>query len=168
MNALLPRFTLEDADRAYGEWGANCGPGALAAMLGLTLDEAKPHMWESGFDEKRYTSPSMMDAALRSTGKSWTKIGALWPKWGLVRIQWEGPWTEPGVPVRARYRYTHWVGAMTRADGAIGVFDINCMSNGTGWAALADWSNILVPWITKQIPRANGGWHITHAIEVTP
>ena len=28
-----PRFTPDDADRAFAEWGANCGPAAIAAML---------------------------------------------------------------------------------------------------------------------------------------
>lgn len=40
MTAL--RFTLEDAQRASQEWGANCGPGAIAAIMGMTLDEVRP------------------------------------------------------------------------------------------------------------------------------
>ena len=37
-------FTWEDANRAQEEWGANCGPGAVALMLGWTLDEIRPYM----------------------------------------------------------------------------------------------------------------------------
>ena len=32
-----PRFTLSDAERAYDDWGCNCGPAALAAICGMTL-----------------------------------------------------------------------------------------------------------------------------------
>lgn len=159
-----PRFTAEDSDRAFDEWGANCGPGALAAIMGMTLDEVRPHM--GGFENKRYTNPTLMNQALRSIGRPWKKIGAGWPSYGLVRIQWEGRWTNPGVPTRVRYRYTHWVGASTFGDEAIAVFDINSMSNGTGWCSLDDWSRIIVPFLVQQYSGASGGWHITHSVEV--
>lgn len=164
---IPPRFTLDDGDRAYHEWGANCGPGALAAIMGMTLDEVRPHMGD--FETKHYTNPSLMNAALRSVGRPWRKIGGEWPAYGLVRIQWEGPWTLPGVPFKARYRYTHWVGAEKTATKGIGIFDINAMNNGSGWCALADWASIVAPFLaTHHDPRATGGWHITHAIEVDP
>jgi hypothetical protein len=158
-----PRFSIADARRAHEEWGANCGPGALAAIMDMTLDEVRPHMGD--FERKHYTNPTLMNAALRSIGRSWTKIGAAWPRYGLVRVQWEGPWTQPGVPMRARYRYTHWVGAAI-VNGQIGVFDINCITNGSGWVSLKDWETLVVPYITTFYPRANGKWHITHAIEI--
>ena len=158
-----PRFTCADADRAYAEWGANCGPGALAAVTGMTLEQVRPII--PGFDLKHYTSPAMMNEALRATGKSWRKIGAIWPDHGLVRVQWEGPWTDPGVPMRARYRHTHWVGA-AKSGGDIGIFDINCMNNGNGWVSREDWETIIVPYLTSAIPRATGKWHLTHAIEL--
>ena len=122
-------------------------------------------MSSAGFDAKRYTNPTMMNDVLRAIGVPWRKIGAAWPQYGLVRVQWEGPWTEPGVPMPARYRYTHWIGAAHR-NGEIGVFDINCMNNGAGWVSLADWSETIAPHLIAQYPRANGKWHITHAIEV--
>ena len=104
---MLPRFTPDDAQSAWERWGCNCGPTALAVMAGATLDEVRPHL--SGFDGKRYTNPTMMFGALKSIGLSFNRIGAAWPRYGLARIQWEGPWTQPGVPMRARYRFTHWV-----------------------------------------------------------
>ena len=158
-----PPFTADDAERAHAVWGANCGPGALAAIMGMTLDDVRPHLL--GFDAKRYTNPSMMNDALRSIGRPWKKIGAAWPGYGLVRVQWEGPWTDPGVPMVARYRYTHWIGAETGRN-SIGVFDINCLANGTGWCALADWSETIVPWLLEGYPHATGKWHLTHAIEI--
>ena len=41
---MLTPFTEEDAYRAYNEWGANCGPGAVAAIMGMSLDEVRPIM----------------------------------------------------------------------------------------------------------------------------
>jgi hypothetical protein len=167
-------FTLADADHAYEEWGANCGPGALAGVLGLTLDAVRPHL--PGFDEKRYTNPAMMFAALRSLGVAYHRVDPFttegqarrhWPTLGLVRIQWEGPWTKPRVPIRARYRHTHWIGAAKAPLDDVGIFDINCINNGSGWVALADWEAIVVPHILATcVPRASGAWHQTHVLEL--
>lgn len=162
-------FTLADAERANDEWGANCGPAALAAVLGKPLGDVRPHL--VGFALKGYTNPTMMFDALRSLdiqhkrNKPSTSRGCPWPKFGLAHIQWEGPWTKPGVPMRARYRYTHWVGACARNPSDVGIFDINAMNSG-GWVSLDDWSATIVPYILKNVPRATGGWHITHSVEI--
>ena len=160
----LPRFTAADADRAYDEWGCNCGPAALAAIAGVDLERARDAI--PGFVERGYTSPAMMRAALASLSgwPGWAPLN--WPRYGLVRIQWEGPWTEPGVPMVARYRHTHWVGAQQIGDPpAVGVFDVNAIGNGTGWVSLDDWTGEIAPFLAAHIRRANGRWHITHAIE---
>lgn len=165
----LPRFSVDDLDRAYDTWGCNCGPGAVAAICGLTLDEVRQHMGD--FEQKGYTNPTLMWAVLESIGLTWAHVrpAATWPLHGLVRVQWEGPWTKAGVPARARYRHTHWVGAATDPVRGIGIFDINAMGKGSGWSSLEDWSRMLVPLILKEcVPRANGGWHLTHVVEVMP
>lgn len=170
MRISPPRFSAEDAGRAHEEWGANCGPAAIAAICGLTLDELRPHMGD--FERKRYTNPTLMWAVLRNIGVAFSYSGghlgrAAWPRYGLCRVQWEGPWTAPGVPPRAAYRHTHWVGAARDSEKGTGVFDVNAMGNGTGWCALQDWQQSLVPWILEQCePRASGGWHFTHVVEV--
>lgn len=166
------RFTAADVDLAHDTWGLNCGPAAFAAILDLTLDEARRHFGPE-FEAKRYTNPTLMFAALRSAQCRWRllpgsrAVGASvdWPTYGLVRVQWMGRWTDPGVPIAARYRMTHWVGA-ARRDAEIGVWDVNAIGNGSGWCALADWSNTLVPWIMEGYRGANGQWTLTHAIEV--
>ena len=160
------KLTASDADRAYDVWGANCGPGAVAAIMDMTLDEVRPHMGD--FETKHYTNPRLMIDILKSIGRTWRKIGVGWPSYGLVRVQWEGPWTEPGVPIRARYRFTHWIGAWKTTDRGLGIFDINCINNGSGWTPFDAWNAIMVPHLIAQYPRANGKWHITHAIEVEP
>ncbi len=168
------RFTADDAERAYEAWTCNCGPAALAAICGLTLDEVRSHL--KGFDQKHYTNPTMMFDALKSIGIFFTYArGHLgterWPSYGLARIQWDGPWTAPGANPKWAYRQTHWVGAAFRpghlGPPSVGVWDVNALGNGTGWCSLKDWSETLVPHILKEcVPRASGGWHITHAIEV--
>ena len=162
---MLTPFTQEDAVRAYAEWGANCGPGAVAAIMGMSLDAVRPIMAAEGFETKHYTNPSMMNAVLRRIGRPWRKVGAVWPAYGLVRVQWEGPWTAAGVPMRARYRFTHWIGCEI-GPASTGIFDINCMNNGSGWCLLEHWSEIIAPYLMGQYPRSTGKWHITHAIEV--
>lgn len=158
------RFNEADADRASKAWGANCGPGALAAVTGMTLDEVRPHL--IGFDAKRYTNPTMMLAALRSLSiANIVRHRDEWPRFGLARIQWHGPWTKPGVPPRVTYRYTHWVGTEL-GNNSRGVFDINAMNSG-GWISLHDWTGALVPWLLKELhPKADGKWSITHSVEV--
>jgi hypothetical protein len=165
-----PLFDLADAERARDEWGANCGPASLAVVAGMTLDQVRP--WLGDFERKGYTNPTLMFDSLRRIGVRWTctavqcsseNQGMLaWPAFGLARIQWEGPWTAPGVPIRVRYRHTHWVASM---GGEGQVFDVNCMSVG-GWVPLSEWSRDVVPWLLKQCePKASGRWHLTHAVD---
>lgn len=165
------RFTIVDAERAYKEWGANCGPSAVAAVLGMTLDEIRPHMGD--FERKHYTNPTLMWEVLRNTGARWSLSNGShdtgkvsWPNYGLARVQWEGPWTEPGVPIRARYWHTHWIGVRPNPACLREVFDINCLCVG-GWVPVQEWSYEVVPWLLRQIePEASGEWHLTHAVEV--
>jgi hypothetical protein len=165
-------FTQADANRAHDEWGCNCGPSALAVIMGMTLDQVRPHMGD--FEKKRYTNPTMMFAALKSVGARWsnTQFGYSieprleWPRHGLARIQWGGPWMHPDVPPRWRYRQTHWVASMHRGK-SVGIFDVNALNNGSGWVSEYDWAEMLVPRIIAEcVPRADGNWHITHAVEV--
>ncbi len=159
-------FTRDEAQRAADEWGMNCGPGAIAAVLGLTLDEVRPHMQD--FERKHYSNPKLVFAALRSLGVKWWYTDMVWPELGLVRIQWEGPWTMPAVPRRARYRHTHWIGARRVGEHVWNteIFDINCISAG-GWVSLREWTEQVVPWLLRQCePKAFGGWHQTHVLEI--
>lgn len=165
---MIPaQFTAADARAAYAEWGANCGPGAIAGLLGLTLAELRPSLGD--FESKRYTNPSLMWKILTTLKVSWRLVRPprAWPRHGLARVQWEGPWSAPGVPAQAAYRHTHWVAAEWSADRqSFAIFDINAIHSG-GWIAAADWSAVLVPWLLKEVvPRANGRWHLTHVVEV--
>src|SRR5690349_11053969 len=111
----MTRFTASDVDAAHATWRANCAPAALAAILDLTLDEVRPLFGEHW---PGYTTPTMMFEALRRSGKKWQHRAIRdvatgnppWPRWGLCRVQWHGPWTMPGANQRWAYRHTHWIG----------------------------------------------------------
>lgn len=168
------RFTEADANRASDEWGANCGPGAIAAVCGLSLDELRPHLGE--FEAKGYTNPTLMWQVLGNLGVDF-KVRTHqhnpfareidWPAFGLARVQWCGPWTGPKVPARVAYRHTHWVAAL-RIEGEPepAVFDINAM-RADGWIRLSMWRDTLVPWLLEQCePKASGEWFLTHSVEI--
>jgi hypothetical protein len=164
VRAFAPlRLDVAATDRAADEWRFNCGPAAICAIRDLSPEQVRPHMGD--FESKGYTNPTLMFAALRSLGVSWTNAMPNWPRWGLVRVQWGGPWTRDGVPIRARYRHTHWVGSSRSAFGDW-VFDVNATCSG-GWISFNEWSERLVPWLLREcVPRADGKWWITHSLEV--
>lgn len=157
------RFTLDDVERAAADWHCNCGPASIAAIAALTLDELRPMLGD--FESKGYTNPTLMWEILGRLPLLWARAQLVWPRWGLVRIQWEGPWTKPGVPARAAYRHTHWVGSRRR-DGRTDIFDVNAMCV-SGWVPLAEWTDQLVPWLLSECePKADGRWNMTHAVEI--
>lgn len=170
-----PRFTLADLLAARDAWSCSCGPASLAAICGLTLDEVRPHF---GPDWPGYTNVRAMRLAIHRAGRTYhdhPRHQTAWPRYGLARIQWEGPWTAPGANPRWSYRHTHWVGVsrLQLASGvvvdpdAVYIWDCNATDIGGGWSPLAWWSSRVAPRLTREIQRATGGWHITHAIEVS-
>jgi hypothetical protein len=47
------------------------------------------------------------------------------------------------------------------------LFYINATHEG-GWLSDDEWSGLLVPWLLREcVPRADGSWWITHAVELT-
>lgn len=162
------RFGEDDCRQAYDEWRCNCGPAALAAILGKTLDEVRPACEQVGFASKRYMSPTMMQDAIPLAGGRIAERLRLpldkriacdtdyLPKHGLARIQWGGPWTAKGANPRWAYGATHWIAAF---DGV--VFDVN-----GGFMPFEYWEQTIVPAIVASIKRADGEWWITHSWEV--
>ena len=165
------KLTREDADTAHDAWGFNCGPSAICALFGISPDQLRPHVGD--FERKHYTNPTLMFEILRNLGATWKltyrgddpamkELGGL-ARSSLVRIQWGGTWTRPGVPMRARYRMTHWIAVHNSM-----VFDINALPYQDGWISRAMWALKLVPWLIPQLDMkgADGSWWITHDIEV--
>lgn len=158
-------FSLQDLVDAWDEWGCNCGPTAVAAITGLTLRNVRAHSFE--FEQKGYTNPRLMYKILDALGITWEKIEAdQFPAYGLARVQWEGPWTMPGVSWMARQRHTHWVGSCSTCLERL-IFDVNAMCVG-GWISETEWRRDMVPWLLGQCePQANGRWHLTHSLQIT-
>lgn len=165
MTKLIAGFSLDDAQKAAEEWGANCGPGAIAAVLDSTLEAIRPNLGD--FEKKHYTNPTLMYQILNNLKVKWQLITdhLRWPKNGLVRVQWLGPWTEPGQHWAARQRHTHWV-ASRWLDHDIYIFDINCICVG-GWVPVTEWELQVAPWLIKSVePLGYGTWYPTHNIEI--
>lgn len=157
-------FSWLEAVAAAETWGANCGPGALAACLELPIDAVRTAI--PGFEVKHYTSPLMMRAALATFGavvrqdlRGQERETYMFPALGLVRIQWEGPWTAPGSNPRWAYRHTHWVASRFWGAGSnarMWIFDIN-----GGWLPGPLWEASVVPLLLANVKRGTG-WHATH------
>jgi hypothetical protein len=147
-------FTEVDTDVAFNEWGANCGPHALAAALWLTLDLARALMPD--FESRGFTNPSMMGDALGRAGIPFTLKKGLYTSSlceGINRIQWSGPWLKPGVPFGAAYEKTHWI-------AAAGGFVYCTATDGFGWKPESQWREAVAK-ECRTFPRCDG-WHITH------
>lgn len=164
--------SLEDAHDAADAWGFNCGPAALCAVCNLTPDQVRPHLGD--FESKRYSNPTLMANALRSLRVPFQRVfetavkpdggDPVYPYIGLVRVQWGGPWTNPGVPIRVRYRKTHWIAVAHLGRNRV-VFDVNAIESG-GWISWNDWVKYLIPWILRHcVTDANGDWWPTHCWE---
>jgi hypothetical protein len=151
------KFTAADMRAAHREWSCNCGPAALAAALGITLAEVRPCLGD--FEKKRYMNPTDMRNAIYSAGARTYELDSL-PNPGVVRIQWDGPWLNEGVPPRVAYRYTHWTAHQWVGEESW-MFDANGL-----WTPFHEWRTKTIPGITGRIPRATGRWFPTHRWQV--
>lgn len=144
------KFTMEDAINANSEWGCNCGPTALAAITNRRLEEVRRAI--PGFENKKYTSITMMRQALNNlivthtvdTYKSEQVVDYPWPsyllpKTGLVRVKWQGPWNN----TPEAERHSHWIARYYDY-----YFDVNCLNVG-GWVHYTTWLNQVAPWIMR-------------------
>ena len=181
------RFTADDADEANTEWGANCGPGAIAAVTGMTLEELKPAMGIFHTRKEKYTNIALMYDVLKRLNVPYQKKLApdAWPEFGLVRVQWHGPWMDEEAHWRARLRHSHWVGCAHVTDPlykpgdeplndspALVIFDINCINSNAaawGWIPFYWWHDEIVPWIIQECePEGDGKYSLTHALSMKP
>ena len=106
---MIPlRYSEADSAQASKSWRATCGPHSIAAACGLTLDQVRPAL----SDYRGWMNPTQMGNALRALGFRYRLISHLRTSivcHGISRVQFEGPWLNPGVPPTVAYRYTHWV-----------------------------------------------------------
>lgn len=175
-------FTEAEFKQASDEWGCNCGPSALAFALQVPLDAARYAIPD--FDKKRYTSPTMMKAALAELKHEYVAMRLpLRPKpkhrndleplasdllVSLVRVQWTGPWTDPGANPRWAYGHTHWICTWRRRrlddlHPESMVFDCN-----GGVRSLVSWDDEIAPILAAAAPRRYGDWFPTHIWRLYP
>jgi len=160
-------------DAANKAWHCTCGPVAIACILGLTLDQVRPLI---GSDYRGWMNPTQVRAALDRAGvrveeiprdrlyrpdglKRGAQIYAA--AYGLMRLQFAGPWSEPGVPPRVAYRHTHWVASMAGKDGFPVMYDINW-----GWMETGRYFRNMDE-LALETPRSTGKWWPTHIYEVS-
>jgi hypothetical protein len=144
-------FTGAESEAAFEEWRATCGPHAIAAATGISLDEVR----ESLSDYRGFMSPTQVEASLTVLGLPFRRTAHLRTKalcGGLNRIQWEGPWLNPGVPAAVAYKHTHWVAHRN------GWVLCTAVTEPPTWIPLLAWCTGL--------EELNFPWHITHHYEL--
>jgi len=124
-----PLYTPPDVWPAHDVWQANCGPGALAAVLGVPVMQLRDAF--PSFPKKPWTTPTSMQAALTARRAAFRACDGFsrTAARGLLFIQLRGPWDS--APERAQYRHTHWVGT-SGVGAARQVYDVNAGDAG-GW-----------------------------------
>lgn len=169
---MIDIFTPTDMDDANIAWLANCGPGALAALLGVQVMEVRPRF--PHFPEKARTNLTQMQEAMgrsrRETPAPPVELAPAGPfprieRAAMVQIQWTGRWTSPAA--NARYAWadmlknSHWTAArMTPAHG-LWVYDVNFNIDGPvsgGWMPVAAWERNIAPSMIKE-KKSRTGWY---------
>jgi hypothetical protein len=137
-------------------WGANCGPTALAALLGREVETVREALqpWPG------YTNPTKIKSALGELGYDW-RVATEPGFFGLAFVQWCGPWE---AVTRAAYRRTHWIAFRRRTVGPLCAYDCNWGEAG-GWSTLDEWGSVLAPVL---LPKGSTGWRYRLVLEVRP
>lgn len=161
------KYKAADSQRAWNEWGANCGPHSIAAACGLTLDEVKGALLNfPGWMSPRHLKDTLLRLKWvhrdEFVGPKST-VDFIWRKQRneariirpgnrmIARIQWEGRWLNPGQPMNLAYRETHWV-AM-RNDHVLDT--VICAVQ---WVEKKDWLERIEDFCKKE---GYPGWHFT-------
>ena len=140
-----------DIDEAYDQWRASCGPCALAALLGMKVQEVRRYL--PGVEQRVYCNVTQLKAALDAAGVHYRSIGPRLPKRGLVFVQWSG---HDDKPIKVQYRFTHWV-----AIEAETVFEVNAPEL-VSWAA---WQRVM-PKLMQEEGQGDGSYRIRAGLEV--
>lgn len=99
-----PPTDMEEANQTLG---AMCGHGALAAALSISVADAVRYLQKPG-----WINVPLMKEGIECAGFRWERVDKPGPyQTGLILVQFTGPWTEPGVPVKVACQHRHWVAA---------------------------------------------------------
>jgi hypothetical protein len=138
------------ADRATG---VSCGTMSFAAVARMKFDVVARYFPES--EAKPWINRTMMEKALRTSGRRFDRRQGQWPEYGLCLVHFVGPWTERGYPM-AILPHTHWI-AVDRDY----VYDVNW----NGWLPKANWEEIVLEQLLAIRPRATG-WQVMTSYEL--
>ncbi len=146
-----------DIAQCEREFRSTCGPVSLAALFGTTVIEVMRFFPE--FPQRDYVTQADMMYALHCCGaQPADDLSTTLPADGVALIQITGPWTQPGTPIRAQLRYTHWIACRSGY-----IFDQNIGD----WLESQEWRTRGAPTWMARIPRY-AGFAIRAGIPVTP
>lgn len=173
-------YVPPDAEEAHKAFGANCGPTALAALLGRPVMAVRPAFpW---FPQTPWCSPNQLVEAVHAAMPG-ALVHRVYPRvhapedsfaaclpsafqsHGLATIQIDGPWCQLS-DVRVAYRYTHTV-ASRMLGGELWIYDINAgpSERPGAWAPFVWWAEHVMAALVRDEKRATG-WLVKVAFEV--
>lgn len=160
MIQLKPPHTLRyplDVEQAYEEWGANCGPCSIAAILGVSLAQVRPHLGD--FEKRRYMNITHLKETLNSARVRYRSIGSGWlPKHGLAFVQWGG---HENKPIHVQYRFTHTIAVSLTDKGVLAIFECNA-PHLIDWN---EWQRVMPEWMQEE-KQGDGTFTIRGALEI--
>ncbi len=165
-------------DEQWQEWGANCGPSAIAALVGREVKDVRAVVerlangdknkrcgrsgWWLGHMHAGHLSDTLCELGLEPRRTNFKPGEGRWPKKGLAMIQTEGPWCHPPSKSTARFRYTHTI-AVVDAGPAIGITVYD--GNVEAWVKEKWWAEKVMKGLVEGEKRATG-WHVMMTLEV--
>lgn len=157
-------YTPQDLLEAHAAWKANCGPGALAAALGVPVQQLRDAF--PSFPTRPWTTPTSMQAALTARRAAFRASAGFdsSAQRALLYVQLRGRWDS--APERVQYRHTHWV-ATAGVDSFRRVYDVNAGDAG-GWLTAEVWRNTVLRDIVARKPGASGLWRVRLTLELLP
>ena len=130
-----------------------CGAMSFAAIARLQPEKAARYFPE--LEEKPWINRTMMEKALRASGRQFDRRHDQWPDYGLCLVHFVGPWTQRAYPM-AMLPHTHWIGVDRDY-----VYDVNW----NGWLPRMNWEDIVLEQLLATRPRATG-WQVMTSYEV--
>lgn len=151
---MIDLYVPPDVFEPGHDSSAHCGPCAVAALLGVTIQQVKA----SG--TLLYKSMNLTEArgAVERFGRRLDKVKAPVTA-GVAHVMWDDPWTTAGP--RVAYRYSHWI-TYRKVGEALAFYDVNSGEAG-GWSTLVEWERDVRPML---LPRRGTGWHINAYLEL--
>lgn len=162
------KFNADDLLQAHVSWGCNCGPAALAACLGLTLNDVKGSLGR--FRQLGYMNREMMFEAVVKLGfrceanlMEGDQDGIdRYPEHGLCLVQFSGPWMH-GAAASPKWAklHTHWIACKKRPNEPAWIFDVN-----SAWLPIEKWQQETIPALLRTDKQRDGMYWLDISWEI--